>query len=78
MVIFTQTVTAPGTVSKYLKNLRARGKITASDGAEFLFVRKAREGAHTQVCNASRNAADGQKDKQDDAFILPRALMCFL
>ncbi len=55
--------------------LRARWEINASDGAGFLFVRQARKGAALPgVCNPFRNAADGQKDTQEDAFISHRAV----
>jgi hypothetical protein len=59
-------------------DLRIRRKIGASDCAGFLFVRQARKGAHTGVCNSFRNAADGQKDKQDGAPISRRILKTVL
>jgi hypothetical protein len=57
-----------------MHGLRARCKTSALDCAGYLPGRKARKAAHTGVCNALRNAAGGQKDKQDGAFILHRAL----
>jgi hypothetical protein len=57
-----------------IQSLRACPEITALDGAEFLVVRKAREGERAEARDPSRNAADGQKDKPDDAVISGKAL----
>ena len=54
--------------------LRAGANITYADCAGFLFVFKARESAHTEVCKLFRNTEDGQKDKQDVQVIFAQAL----
>jgi len=39
-----------------------------------LFIFKARLKAHSGLCNGSRNAEDGQKDKQDGILFISKSL----